>query len=221
MKMVDKIREDSAKRHAKMLQEIADQEQLDSHNKGNTVSQRSSGVSADHLHTTSTQAVACFCVNGCGTKLTSRNKSNQGEYKGWCKKCAYRDELPKLPTKEDRVVMEEIKFAKIKIYRQHPSSGRKEYLFDRYLQNTYHITAETYYKMLAKQGGKCAICKRKPVRLCIDHNHKTGKVRGLLCPRCNSSLGLIDLLGRRGMLVLFRYLGWSDLWSIVWKHLSC
>lgn len=44
-----------------------------------------------------------------------------------------------------------------------------------------------YDKMLAAQGGKCAICKRPPKsrRLAVDHDHKTGKVRGLLCFRCN------------------------------------
>lgn len=43
------------------------------------------------------------------------------------------------------------------------------------------------------QEGVCAICKRKPSvrRLDVDHNHKTGKVRGLLCNQCNSSLGMM------------------------------
>lgn len=61
----------------------------------------------------------------------------------------------------------------------------------------YGITYEQYSVMLALQGGLCAIChgdeivKRggKPVRLSIDHNHHTGKVRGLLCTCCNSMLG--------------------------------
>ncbi len=53
--------------------------------------------------------------------------------------------------------------------------------------------------MLKKQDGKCAICKKvetsvnkktnKFKDLSVDHCHKTGKIRGLLCSRCNSGLG--------------------------------
>jgi len=44
--------------------------------------------------------------------------------------------------------------------------------------------------MLAAQGGTCAICDSPPGsrRLAIDHDHATGVVRGLLCPRCNTGL---------------------------------
>lgn len=37
--------------------------------------------------------------------------------------------------------------------------------------------------------GRCAICKRQDTRLCIDHCHKTGRIRGVLCHRCNSGIG--------------------------------
>ena len=48
-----------------------------------------------------------------------------------------------------------------------------------------------YELRLALQGGACAICRKEPRRrlLCIDHCHKTGKVRGLLCTPCNAALG--------------------------------
>jgi hypothetical protein len=54
----------------------------------------------------------------------------------------------------------------------------------------YGLTDEEYRQLVARQKGRCAICGRK--ELCIDHNHNTGKVRGLLCGRCNAALGLLD-----------------------------
>ncbi len=53
--------------------------------------------------------------------------------------------------------------------------------------------------MLEEQNGVCAICgkpetkifKNKVISLAVDHDHKTGKVRSLLCYRCNGVLGLI------------------------------
>ncbi len=55
---------------------------------------------------------------------------------------------------------------------------------------TYGLEPEQYTAMLESQGGVCAICGRPPAKksLEVDHDHKSGKVRGLLCWRCNSRL---------------------------------
>lgn len=65
----------------------------------------------------------------------------------------------------------------------------------------YGIDVSDYDAMLAKQEGGCYICGKKPEgkrALDIDHDHKTGKVRGLLCSNHNRALGLlgddVDLL---------------------------
>jgi hypothetical protein len=62
-----------------------------------------------------------------------------------------------------------------------------------FLKVKYGISLEDYDAMLARQGGVCAACKnrkRRSERLCVDHCHVTGKVRGLLCRNCNVGLGL-------------------------------
>jgi hypothetical protein len=58
------------------------------------------------------------------------------------------------------------------------------------IEKVYGLTAEQYDALLERQGGKCAICRARPrsKRLAVDHNHKTGEVRGLLCSRCNHDL---------------------------------
>jgi hypothetical protein len=63
---------------------------------------------------------------------------------------------------------------------------------DKRLQRTYGITLAQYDDMLDAQGGRCAICPRPaesmPTRLHVDHDHKTGLIRGLLCWWCNRKL---------------------------------
>jgi hypothetical protein len=56
----------------------------------------------------------------------------------------------------------------------------------------YGITIEQYDEMFQEQGGVCAICQQEcstHQNLSIDHDHETGKVRGLLCLRCNHTIG--------------------------------
>ncbi len=58
------------------------------------------------------------------------------------------------------------------------------------LSRKYDITLYEYNELLKKQKGVCAICKQPPSdrRLCVDHNHNTGVIRGLLCVECNNGL---------------------------------
>lgn len=56
----------------------------------------------------------------------------------------------------------------------------------------YGLTVEEYNLLLLSQNGKCAVCGYgQEESLCIDHNHKTDKIRGLLCHRCNRVLGSV------------------------------
>lgn len=65
---------------------------------------------------------------------------------------------------------------------------------DKYLRTKYGVTEAIYVVMLALHDGKCWVCNRKPKKgvLNVDHDHKTGQVRGLLCFFCNKFM-----IGRR------------------------
>lgn len=58
------------------------------------------------------------------------------------------------------------------------------------IERTYDLTRDQYDELLQLQGGRCAICRARPKskRLAVDHDHGSGKVRGLLCGRCNHEL---------------------------------
>lgn len=74
------------------------------------------------------------------------------------------------------------------------------------LEKTYSITADEYWRILAAQGGKCAICQKaigRARRLAVDHEHSTGLVRGILCGPCNRMIGH---LGIQGFLNALEYL---------------
>lgn len=63
----------------------------------------------------------------------------------------------------------------------------------RNLKKLYGITMDIYDALNSAQGGCCAVCGKQSDgrRLDIDHDHTTGKVRGLLCAACNRAIGLI------------------------------
>jgi len=69
-----------------------------------------------------------------------------------------------------------------------PGSFKK----DRSLLINYNISWREYETMLNKQDNKCLICLTVPKRSNVDHCHKTGKVRGILCSRCNAVLEFIE-----------------------------
>ncbi len=65
-----------------------------------------------------------------------------------------------------------------------------------HLQFTYGLSIDQYLSMYYDQGGRCAACKdrlelRVRKRIAVDHDHQTGRIRGLLCNACNSALGML------------------------------
>lgn len=80
---------------------------------------------------------------------------------------------------------------KARAYYRKNRKKKISYSSRQHLLKRYNLTLEDYEAMLAEQGGVCAICKQEPrtAKLQVDHDHETGKVRGLLCVSCNSGLG--------------------------------
>lgn len=89
------------------------------------------------------------------------------------------------------------------------------------LRLRYHVTPEWVGEKFLEQQGKCAVCrediyynvwgdrKDKTFSLHVDHNHETGKSRGLLCQSCNIGIGkLLD--DRQVVLAAFSYLSFYD-----------
>lgn len=57
------------------------------------------------------------------------------------------------------------------------------------LKAKYGITLEQWAAMVSYAGNCCEICGKADEALCVDHDHETGKVRGVLCRACNRSIG--------------------------------
>lgn len=82
---------------------------------------------------------------------------------------------------------------KIKKAKPDNSINRK----NRMLNSRYGLTFNQYLEIYISQGMCCAICGHKKhlggrCGLYVDHNHENGKVRGLLCPNCNSAIGKLN-----------------------------
>lgn len=119
-----------------------------------------------------------------------KNKHNKDGLRVWCITCAKKD----VKRYDDTPNGKETRKNKLKNYLQTPG-GKKVHRNNR-LQYNYGITIEQYDQMLQSQGGVCKICGTATPggmgRFVVDHNHKTGKVRGLLCNRCNTKLGGVE-----------------------------
>lgn len=69
---------------------------------------------------------------------------------------------------------------------------RKSYDRAHHLKKTYGITQDIYNELYTQQYGKCFLCDIHQEILYVDHSHSTGAVRGLLCGKCNTGLGMFN-----------------------------
>ncbi len=126
----------------------------------------------------------CFCKEINSKRLRKGTLANNG-YKKCCK-C--------LKTKSIK------NFSKTKLNKDGFHGQCLEcYRYDRF-RKKYKLSADKYNIMLKEQNYQCDCCKiffkknsvnsYKKIKICIDHDHKSGKIRGLLCGKCNSAIGL-------------------------------
>ncbi len=84
----------------------------------------------------------------------------------------------------------------VTLFKGRPASARrKRAARDHELRTLYGITYAQYDALVRRQRGLCAVCKQPPRNkygLCVDHCHKKGHVRGLLCAGCNTALGVLE-----------------------------
>lgn len=119
------------------------------------------------------------------TEYFYKEKRKKGGLTLWCKQCR------KKYLQEDKErFRERRKIYKKKYYQQEQHKKARR---DDSRRWKYGISPEDYSEMLQKQNNLCAICGKHQSNLtrslAVDHCHISGKVRGLLCPVCNSMLG--------------------------------
>ena len=109
-----------------------------------------------------------------------------------CKKCNITKPLSDFPKKKDNADghLHACRSCDNARKKKHKPSNEKSRQY--WLKYNYGIGLEEYNTLLTEQQGVCAICGSHPTkerRLAVDHCHTTGEVRGLLCFRCNATLG--------------------------------
>ena len=88
---------------------------------------------------------------------------------------------------------EKIKIEKKQYQRFHSEDIRKK-AKKNYLLRKYGLSYNDWLIMWESQEGKCAICGesfKNPASTCVDHDHNTDEIRGLLCTQCNAGIGLL------------------------------
>jgi hypothetical protein len=128
---------------------------------------------------------------------SSKEKSGR---RSRCKVCTSTDNREKLINNPEQVRDRNRRYRsnhpeKVKDTRDRRKEYHKAYAREWHLQSKFGLTLEQYNAMYRKQKGRCAVCNSEPTgrwkKLHVDHCHKTGKVRGLLCYSCNSAAGLV------------------------------
>ena len=106
-----------------------------------------------------------------------------------CRMCRAALRRENYKNNRDKILKKNLSWKKANSLEHEKSLRNSRYLY------RYGITTEEYESLFKTQNGQCKICKstdfgrKNANHFCVDHCHITGKVRGLLCHKCNSALG--------------------------------
>lgn len=139
---------------------------------------------------TSTKEAARLCSK-CGQEYPASSFYGRNH---WCRECK------RVYAAKWRAENRESQLARVKAWnkanRDRSNAARRsrrrrypDRAFAERIRDKYGITVSQYNEMLAVSGGVCFICEKQMEQPCIDHDHSTGLVRGLLCRACNNGLG--------------------------------
>ena len=151
----------------------------------------------------------CICKKELSFESFNKSSLTKDGVQTVCRECQkkqydiYRRTHPEITRKRWKRYYERHKTRMIKRTRDYEVSiGKEEYIkrYKIYNKNMkfkrYNLSEERYQKMREEQEQKCAMCfspfKKNPRSIHIDHDHKTGIVRGILCDGCNLFLGRIE-----------------------------
>ncbi len=140
-----------------------------------------------------------------------KDKTAKNGYRNWCKECRKKYEEIHYQNNKEKILKQHKKYQEnhkkeilqyAKQYRETHKTEIKKWrqthkkqIKIKFMLKTYGISLTEYNEILKKQKRLCAICGKKFKNSgdChIDHNHKTGKVGGLLCGKCNRGIGMFE-----------------------------
>lgn len=73
--------------------------------------------------------------------------------------------------------------------------GSYNWIKESWLKHKYNLSFDNYEMLIKSQNNMCLICKdifNSSIKPCVDHCHKTDKIRGILCSKCNAGIGLLN-----------------------------
>lgn len=128
-----------------------------------------------------------MCINHPDRKVRSR---------GLCGACYNKYLLNRDPEKKKTILQRKRELWAIR-YSSYNGPEHAKVQKNRHLKHRYGIDLEEYEKMHVDQNNRCAICgdvggNTRASRLYVDHDHSSGRVRQLLCPKCNTAVGVIE-----------------------------
>jgi hypothetical protein len=122
----------------------------------------------------------------------SKKHSTKDGLQSHCKTCCasnYANWLTKNPNKKQNITARALQ------WNANNKEKRKIIVQQNNYKKRYGLTAQQKQAMIEDQGGKCAICQsdlQTTHNVCVDHCHKTNKVRGILCRKCNLGIGHLN-----------------------------